>query len=570
MRRFHAISLLILLISATLVFSLTFDDSINEFNTYIENYQNEESQFAEEFDYMSIYRKYSLAICGGVKSDQHDYDVNDLLEEIYDEYKTGVPEENITLAAFFAYVSADLFGDTFNITVLNKFPPFYKAYNEYVQKVKNYANAYFAQWIGYAIGLVSEKPDDLFDVERSSQRLRMRLSLDFERNEELHQIIKDNIDDTTQAKLDEAIKKVEGELRRDPDERALERAINRYSISVFADVIDKINTQKDAISDLFIKNAPGNANWWILRFLFYIPLLIIALKIKKILPYAVTAIIVFDAFFLIFSGNLARSDIEALIYGMISIMFFAFAVILYFSSFFSKEKNFLSLGIHTILIVMVLMFYLIPMFISPDVMKMDENPDFYESPSYKALLDDVIGWEMAYLNEPFVEFSNTNMTLEEAEKELIYRYKKVTDYSGEPFEESVDEFMEGKLSEESYSNFTELSEVVSTYEPEKKSPNINVYNTTSGAVILMYITLIVSILVVLKPRKFESILYMYISLFFTVFFMFQSDYYFIVEKGFPLIHYKNVTPNYLLLIGIMVMSVITIYLFHKKADSKDS
>jgi len=570
MRRFHAISLLIFLITATSIFSLTFDDSIGEFNTYIENYQNEESKFAEEFDYMSIYRKYSLAICGGVKSDQHDYDVNDLLEEIYDEYKTGVPEENITLAAFFAYVSADLFGDTFNITVLNKFPPFYKAYNEYVQEVKNYANAYFSQWIGYAIGLVSEKPDDLFDVERSSQRLRMRLTLDFEYNEELHQILNENIDETTQEKLDEAIKKVEGELRRDPDERTLERSINRYAISVFSDVIDKITDQKDAISKVFIENAPGNANWWILRFLFYIALLIVAFKFKKTLPFAITAIIVFDAFFLILSGNLARSDIEALIYGMISIMFFAFAIILYFSSFFAKEKNMLLIGIHTLLIIMVLMLYLIPMFISPDVMKMDENPDFYASPSYKALKDDVIGWEMAYLNAPFVEFNNTNMTAEEAEKELVYRYKKVTDYSGEPFEESVDEFMAGKLAQERYADFDQLAQVVSDYEPEKKSPNINFYNTTSGAVVLMYLTLIVSILVVLKPKKFESLLYMYINLFFTVFFMFQNDYYFIVEKGFPLIHYENVTPNYMLLIGVMAISVLTIYLFHKKTDGKDS
>jgi hypothetical protein len=569
MRRFQAISLLILLITVTSVFSLSFDNSIEEFKTYIEDYQNEESKFAHEFDFMSIYRKYSLVICGGVKSDQHDYEVNDLLEEIFNEYRTGDPEEDITLAAFFAYVSADLFGDTFNITALNKFPPFYKAYNEYVQSVKNYANQYFAQWIGYAIGLVSEPPDDLFDVERSSQRLRMRLTLDYDYNEELHQILKENIDTTTQEKLNEAINKVKGELRKDPDERTLERAINRYSIAIFSSVIDNINKQKDAISDLFIKNAPRNTNWWIFRFLVYIGLFIIALKIKKIMPFMLSGIIIFDAFFLIISRNLARSDIEALIYGMISIMFFAFALILYFSSFFSKVKNKRLIGIHTILIIIVLMMYLTPMFISPEVMKMDENKAFYESPAYEALKDDVIGWELSYLNEPFVEYNNTNLTAQQADEELVQRYKKVIDYAGDPFKQSVNEFMEGKLAEERYKELTEIAGLVSNYDPEVKSPNIQMYNTTSGAVILMYVTLICSMIMVLKPKVFESILYMTVVLFFNVFFLFQNAYYFIVEKGFPLIHYEQVSPNYLLLIVVMILSVLSIYLFFK-TERKDS
>ncbi|MEA1885316.1 MAG: hypothetical protein U9N62_12490 [Thermotogota bacterium] len=569
MRRFHAISLLVLLVAVTSVFSLSFDNSIEEFKTYIEHYQNEESKFAPEFDFMSIYRKYSLAICGGVKSDQHDYDVNDLLEEIYNEYKTGVPEEDITLAAFFAYVSADLFGDTFDITVLNKFPPFYKAYNEYVQSVKNYANEYFAQWIGYAIGLVSEPPDDLFDVERSSQRLRMRLTLDYEYNEELHKILEENIDAATQEKLNDAINKIKGELRRDPDERTLERAINRYSIAIFSSVIDNINDQKDIISDLFIENAPRETNWWILRFLVYTGLFLIALKIKKILPFMLSAIIIFDAFFLILSGNLARSDIEALIYGMISIMFFAFALILYSSSFFNKAKNMRLIGTHAILIIIVLMLYLIPMFISPEVMKMDEYKAFYESPAYEALKDDVIGWEFSYLNEPFVEYNNTNLTAQKADEELVKRYKKVIGYAGKLFKESVNEFMEGKLADERYKELTEIAGLVPNYDPETKSPNIQMYNTTSGAVILMFITLICSIIIVLKPKVFESILYMSVVLFFSVFFLFQNAHYFIVEKGFPLIHYEQVSPSYLLLIGVIILSVLSIYLFFK-TEGKDS
>jgi len=569
MRRFHAISLLILLITVTSVFSLSFDNSIEEYKAYIRRYQNEETEFANEFDFMSIYRKYSLAICGGVKSDQHHYDVNVLLEEIFNEYRAGDPAEDITLAAFFAYVSADLFGDTFNITVLNKFPPFYKAYNEYVQSVKNYANAYFAQWIGYAIGLVSEPPDDLFDVERSAQRLRMRLTLDFEYNEEMHKILKENIDETTQEKLDDAINRVKGELRKDPDERTLERSINRYSIAIFSDVIDKINDQKDTISDLFIENAPSKTNWWIFRFLIYIALLVLALKLKKILPFMLSGIIIFDAFFLIISGNLARSDIEALVYGMISIMFFAFALILYLSSFFSKERNMRLIGIHTILIIIVLLLYLIPMFISPVVMKMDENPAFYESPAYEALKDDIVGWEFSYLNEPFVEYNNTNLTAQQTDEELVQRYQKVIGYAGVPFKETVNNFMEGKLTEERYTDLTEIKKLISNYDPETKSPNVLMYNTTSGAVILMYITLICSIIIVLKPKVLESILYMTIVLFFTVFFVFQNAYYFIVEKGFPLIHYEQVTPNYLLLIGIMILSVLSIYLFFK-TERKDS
>ncbi|MFP4461856.1 MAG: hypothetical protein ACLFQE_06635, partial [Thermotogota bacterium] len=483
--------------------------------------------------------------------------------------KTVLPEEDITTAAFLAYVSADLFGDTFNITVLNKFPPFYKAYNQYVQSVKNYANAYFAQWIGYAIGLVSEPPDDLFDVERSPQRLRMRLKLVYTYNEELHEILQESIDENTQDKLNDAINRVKGELRKDPDARTLQRSINRYSIAIFSNVIDQIKDQKDKISNLFIKNAPRNDNWWILRFLVYITLLFIAFKFKKILPFMVSAIILFDAFFLIISGNLARSDIEALIYGMISIMFFAFAIILYFTSFFNKERNWRLIGMHTLLIVLVLLLYLIPIFISPEVMKMDENPPFYESPAYEALKDDVMGWELSYLNEPFVEYNNANLTTQQTDKELVKRYSKVIDYAGDPFKESVNEFMEGKLNEERYKELTEIAELISNYNPETKSPSIRMYNTTSGGVILMFITLLCSIIIVLKPKPFESILYMMIVLFFNIYFLFQNSYYFIVEKGFPLIHYENVSPSYLLLLGVIILSVLSIYLFFK-TERKDS
>ena len=152
---------------------------------------------------------------------------------------------------------------------------------------------------------------------------------------------------------------------------------------------------------------------------------------------------------------------------------------------------------------------------------------------------------------------------------LVQRYKKVIGYAGDPFKAAVNEFMEGKLAEERHVELNEIANLVSNYNPEVKSPNIQMYNTTSGAVILMFITLICSIIIVLKPKVFESILFLTVVLFFSVFFLFQNAYYFIVEKGFPLIHYEQVSPNYLLLIGIMILTVFSIYLFFK-TERKDS
>jgi len=74
----------------------------------------------------------------------------------------------------------------------------------------------------------------------------------------------------------------------------------------------------------------------------------------------------------------------------------------------------------------------------------------------------------------------------------------------------------------------------------------------------------------MKPKPMTSVLLMVVILFFAVYFMFQNAYYFIVEKGFPLIHYRNVSPNYALLIGIMALSVISIYLLLKVNRKKDS
>ncbi|HPR95964.1 MAG TPA: hypothetical protein PK466_06515 [Thermotogota bacterium] len=571
MRRFHLILIGILFVLVLNLFAVNFDAAVNNFKTLVNEYENGESRYKQEFDYMSVYKKYSLDIVGGVKNDSHYYDLDILLEDLYNNSTSGNPTEDISLAAFFAYVSSDLFDNSFDITVLNSFPPYYKSFSNYVQEIKDYSSDYFAQWIGYAIGLVSEMPDDLFDVEKSATRLRLRLKLDYEQDPELMAIIEDNTNEDIHNRLDTAIKNVKNDLKKNDDEKSVERSIKKNSLYVFAEVIEEINKEKEIISDGFIKNSPSSFNIWLLRFVVYLLILMLFIRNKKLLPYIFASIVIFDALYLFLTGNLILSDVEALIYGTIAVMTFCFAIIMYLSKIFRKRYDKNTFLVSTLLIAVIGLLYFVPVFSSPETLLMDNIEGFYSSTSYEALKDDLFIWEHSYLNDVFVEYDNSNISLEKADDLLTERYNHVVKYSGTLLKSEIDQYLNSKIALEKYSSFDDLKAAIAS-EVNPAAPSIMLYNTLTGSVIIMYLTFLAAIIIISGNSFVLGTVNLVVMAFLTLWFIFRGifsgTFTFIIEKGFPLISNQRVAPNYLLLFSCLILLLICLLLIVKGRNNK--
>lgn len=569
MRRYRLILIVMLFGFVFNLFAINFDSAVDNFKTLVHEYDAGESRYQHEFDYMSIYRKYTLTIVGGVKNDSHYYDLNILLEDLFEESKSGNPTDDISLAAFLAYVSADLFDNNFDITILNSFPPYYKSFNNYVQEIKDYTSDYFAQWIGYAIGLVSAKPDDLFDIEKSSSRLRLRLKLDYEENLALKAIIEENINAEIEERLTTAIKNVQNDIRRNDDERSVERSIKKNSIFVFSEVIDEINREKEMISNAFIDNSTRTYNIWLLRFLLYAALILLFMKQKKRLPFIFAGIVIADALYLFITGSLILSDVESLIYGTLSIMTFCFALIIFISKILKKSHSKNTFIISSLLIIFVAILYFVPAFTSPDTLKIDNIEGFYGSPSYEALKDDIFIWNQSYFGEIFTEFDNSNVSVEEADNMLTKRYHHAVKFSGSFMKEEIDNFIVEKTAVEKYSKFEKLKSALNAT-VEFSAPSIMLYNTLTGSVIIMFITLIVSFMLLSDGSGLSYKLNLTLITFLYVWFIlrgvFMKQFTFVVEKGFPLIYNQQATPDLLFVLSGLTILIICFFVDRKKTE----
>jgi len=547
--------------------AIDFSSSLDRFETLVEEYNAGESKFRKDFDHMAVYRQYRLAIMGGVKDDSFHFDVESLLEDIYEENLTKKPKENIALAAFLCYVDAKSFGHNFDLSALNEFPPFYKAFYQYIDNIKEEAIGYYSQWIGYAIGLVPDKPEGDFDIKRASSRLRTRMRLDYEKDEVFFSIIEENKNEQTEERLKTAVNDVKRDLRGEVDERRLERSIRKNALYVVSPFVEKLSDQQQTLAKDFISRTKKTFDWWLIRFFIYIALFLMLYKRKKILPWLLLLVVLFDSHYLIISEKLIYSDMQALIYGLLSIMIFGFAIILLLSRFVNKKtSNYFNFS-NSILVIAVLLLYLIPIFQSPDVLEMDNVGEFYDSVSYDALKDELFGWEKAYLMLPFQDFVNGDTDVEETKERIQERIEVTLHYAGETLHSDIQEFLTSKVEEERFTQFTSVvKETLEGNPPEGEAPDVFMYNTVYGGVELLFITIIAAGIIIFKLGV-VSLLMMYALQFYLLLsFVFQGSYHFIVEKGYPLLRNEVAGVNMLLIGAFLVLIIITMIMDIRKSS----
>jgi hypothetical protein len=244
-------------------------------------------------------------------------------------------------------------------------------------------------------------------------------------------------------------------------------------------------------------------------------------------------------------------------------MFFAFAIIMYSTSLLKKERDGTKILINTIMILLVLLLYMVPVFTSHDTLMMDNIDGFYVSPSYEALKDDLFIWEKSYFRETLIEYDNLNMTAEKADELLEKKYLKTVRFAGKNLKEDLDIFIKETLSNEKYASFNRLKSAVNTENVKTIAPSIKIYNTWTGSVVIMYLTLLSAIIIISKGSFILYILNFSLMIFHLCWFTFKTSYTFTVEKGFPLIYNQKASPNYLLLIVAFLVLFITLYVVIK-------
>ena len=107
------------------IWGISFDESLERFEEWIAQPQDQSNQIFEAINDISVYRKYRLAMIGPIRDDERFYDVNKLLELVFDNIKTGDINEDLSLAAYLAYLSASLFNGDLTVGGLNSFAPYY-------------------------------------------------------------------------------------------------------------------------------------------------------------------------------------------------------------------------------------------------------------------------------------------------------------------------------------------------------------------------------------------------------------------------------------------------------------
>ena len=137
------------------IWGISFDESLERFEEWIAQPQDQSNQIFEAINDISVYRKYRLAMIGPIRDDERFYDVNKLLELVFDNIKTGDINEDLSLAAYLAYLSASLFNGDLTVGGLNSFAPYYTTYNQANTQLRDTAVQYFSHWIGYGVGIVS-------------------------------------------------------------------------------------------------------------------------------------------------------------------------------------------------------------------------------------------------------------------------------------------------------------------------------------------------------------------------------------------------------------------------------
>ncbi len=547
------------------VWGISFDESLDRFEEWIAQPQDQSDRIFEAISDISLYRKYRLAMIGPIRDDERFYDVNKLLELVFGSIKTGDINEDLALAAYLAYLSASLFNRDLTVGGLNSFAPYYTTYNQANTQLRDTAVQYFSHWIAYGVGIVNLPPDERFSIDPPPKALRTRLRYTFTPDLVIFPLLSSGFSPEAEQRLIQAIERIKAETAKTISDQDLDRLIKRQAQTVGSPIYTSLLPDQTEFAKAFVEKAPKVVNLWFFRFLGY-GLVVGALVFLKSWRFPVlTLLIVFEAFVQHYTHGYLFSDSEAFIFGLLTFSLLSFSWILWLSRVLNRKKRGAIDWVHLWMYLAMGVLWLFPYWISPESLRMDRQETLYQTAVYEVLKEELFEWKRGLYEEPFNDYLTSREATVRYAGIIQKRLDKAMPFSGIQLRRDTESYLTGKW-KSSRLKPLELAVMRSYSEAAGSdfiSPSFYLFQSLEGSYALLLITLATAALIVFRPkRRFLMIVYVgsWIPFFIQ---LFSNDIHLLVERGYPLLHLKENHPGMLVLVCAITFFLFSVYLSWK-------
>ena len=485
-----------------IAWGISFDESLERFEGWIALPLDQSNQIFEAINDISVYRKYRLAMIGPIRDDERFYDVNKLLELVFDSIKTGEINEDLSLSAYLAYLSAHLFNRDLTVGGLNSFAPYYTTYNQANNHLRDTAIQYFSHWIAHGVGIVAAPPDARFSIDPPAKALKTRLRYAFTPDETLFPLIVSGFTSETEENLKQAIARVKAET---------------------------------------------------------------AIFLKKWRALILTLLILFEAFVQYHTQGYLFSDSEAFVYGLLTFSLLGFSLLVWLSRVSNKKRRGAYEWTHLWMYLAIGALWFFPYWVAPEALRMDRQETFYQSAVYEVLKEELFEWKRGLYEEAFNEYLISREATPRFTEILRGRLNKAMPFSGIKLREETESYLLSKWKSARFLPL-ETSVMQAYSEASRsdfRSPNFYLFQSVEGSFALLLITLATATLVLLRSKR-RVVLAIYACSWIPFFAMlFRSDIHLLVEKGYPVLPLTENHPGMFVLVLAITCFLFSIYLSWK-------
>jgi len=548
-----------------IAWGISFDESLERFEGWIALPLDQSNQIFEAINDISVYRKYRLAMIGPIRDDERFYDVNKLLELVFDSIKTGEINEDLSLSAYLAYLSAHLFNRDLTVGGLNSFAPYYTTYNQANNHLRDTAIQYFSHWIAYGVGIVAAPPDARFSIDPPAKALKTRLRYAFTPDETLFPLIVSGFTSETEENLRQAIARVKAETAKTISDQDLDRLIKRQAQTVGAPIYTTLLPDQTKLAKDFVDRAPKAVNLWAYRFLAYGLVLLAVIFLKKWRALILTLLILFEAFVQYHTQGYLFSDSEAFVYGLLTFSLLGFSLLVWLSRVSNKKRRGAYEWTHLWMYLAIGALWFFPYWVAPEALRMDRQETFYQSAVYEVLKEELFEWKRGLYEEAFNEYLISREATPRFTEILRGRLNKAMPFSGIKLREETESYL---LSKWKSARFLPLeTSVMQAYSEASRSdfrsPSFYLFQSVEGSFALLLITLATATLVLLRSKR-RVVLAIYACSWIPFFAMlFRSDIHLLVEKGYPVLPLTENHPGMFVLVLAITCFLFSIYLSWK-------
>lgn len=355
----------------------------------------------------ALYRYYRFLIAGSVDKREATPDIGYYLNLIYSPYNFETEEEQLAAALFLSYLSSKLTRTRLTAEQVMKNASFIDFFTRYRDVVSKEARSFFAWVIAYQLGLTEAKPP--LDVVQSYQLEVHDYSFVPPSDlKHLTDLVAFYHDRNIQSVLKQALERVVENAKKDPSR--ISAHINREASFVARDIVKPITRLQGNVARAVQTMTPAAKNYWWMRFIVYAALLLSAFRFVKIRTVVLSCVLTFESIY-IFALFDPTSRYESLVYGLILILGFAFAVL----RLVKKRSKWLQMA----LVLLIVFAVVLPLVVECEELSMEKQQEFVESGYYDLLKRELYMDELSKFSQLARKLSSTMYTSMEDTKATI-------------------------------------------------------------------------------------------------------------------------------------------------------